>query len=750
MRSAKPGFWLGGVWLVSLLCAPLAHSTLVTVQSLTQEHMDTLTDAVNRASAADYTGTARVTLGTIEATMSRVVDMDSEYLLTVAESVPTLQLLGEIHFNSSSQTWHLQYQVMGRDETSDLNQYMRTLYLTKGGNAHAGDHENTCLTESVSDNDCLQQLRSDYVVPPGELSASHDNLLFELGSIRSSLTTHPSSLVQTLDLSIPHRTVVELLARRETRTSLAFGDQQQYSFGVGMLFLLPGRNTIIFDSFELVENAQAQAVVTKTVSYSIARHVSFFTEVVQSDERIRLVSIEYLVEAGHELRNLSTTVNGHEVSQGECELAAQRIAALADPTCLAGRAMCAIELYNTGSGPAGGYTWVTFTAPIPAAVSGGEGMLLVNTLLDTVDRTTGTQVWSAVNFKTSSSPRPVCTEVQVTAFNRTQYARATLYESVSLHAQELSSTTHSVSNHTVDGRPALSMADALLTLVLSPGQSADALAYFTSNPEQELRLDEVYMSHAKPYVEFAQDVRNTLLGVSAGDGTYTGRSSMILDPRLVQTCPLESGAGFTYGAERFDCVTTQDWGVAQGAMQRPFSHVHTSFVHEVTHTPADVAWLRSNIFGSSDVGLAAAADFVSRLEAKTSADRRAHTRTYWIWPLYAWPSESPVGLKDKTVLSLAWSLGAGASPGPDQGSRRLLAAPPAPAQPPPARVFHALPVRAVRRGLWDAHARRPAPAGLPHGQLVRRMPRPSVGARPVHTLLAGQGHEKRESTARPI
>ena len=75
-----------------IMFAAAAHGTLVTVQSQTQEQMDALTEAVNLAAASDHSGGARVTLGTIEATMSRVVDIESEFLVTVPQSVPTLRL----------------------------------------------------------------------------------------------------------------------------------------------------------------------------------------------------------------------------------------------------------------------------------------------------------------------------------------------------------------------------------------------------------------------------------------------------------------------------------------------------------------------------------------------------------------------------------------------------------------------------------------------------------------------------------
>jgi len=277
------------------------------------------------------------------------------------------------------------------DDTSDLNQYQRTLYLTKNGNAHAGDHENACLSQSVTASSCLAQLAAAYIVP-GALSESEDNLLFATGSIRSTLTSHSLSLVQTLRVSIPHTTVKQLLAREEVCTSSAFGKQTQYTFGVGVLFLLPGKNTVLFDSFELVENARAQAVIQKTVSYSIAKHVSFFTELVAPDPRIRLVSVEYLVEAGHSLQNISASVNGLLVSAAECELASARILALQDPTCLQDRPICQMTVYESADSSAG-YSWVTYTMPIPAAIEAGGAPSLLESTSYTIQESTSWPPW---------------------------------------------------------------------------------------------------------------------------------------------------------------------------------------------------------------------------------------------------------------------------------------------------------------------------------------------------------------------
>ena len=69
---SNPHAWLGTrraamQFVLAVIFASAAHGTLVTVQSQTQEDMDALTAAVNLASATDYSGNARVTLGTIEA-----------------------------------------------------------------------------------------------------------------------------------------------------------------------------------------------------------------------------------------------------------------------------------------------------------------------------------------------------------------------------------------------------------------------------------------------------------------------------------------------------------------------------------------------------------------------------------------------------------------------------------------------------------------------------------------------------------
>ena len=44
-----------------------------------------------------------------------------------------------------------------------------------------------------------------------------------------------------------------------------------------------------------------------------------------------------------------------------------------------------------------------------------------------------------------------------------------------------------------------------------------------------------------------------------------------------------------------------------------------------------------------------------------------HAKIYWMWPVYHWPNKAPVGLEDKTIVSLSWSITK-----VDPNSRRLL------------------------------------------------------------------------------
>jgi hypothetical protein len=39
-----------------------------------------------------------------------------------------------------------------------------------------------------------------------------------------------------------------------------------------------------------------------------------------------------------------------------------------------------------------------------------------------------------------------------------------------------------------------------------------------------------------------------------------------------------------------------------------------------------------------------------------AAARKTFATIFWIWPVFLWPNTAPIGLVDRTVISLAWSI----------------------------------------------------------------------------------------------
>ena len=88
-----------------LLLATHTRATpiLVTVQTQSQEQLDTLTQAIeNDAQTEGEAGSVRHLLGSIEATQSHVVDVDNPYTVSSVQSMPTLSLLENIQYDTST------------------------------------------------------------------------------------------------------------------------------------------------------------------------------------------------------------------------------------------------------------------------------------------------------------------------------------------------------------------------------------------------------------------------------------------------------------------------------------------------------------------------------------------------------------------------------------------------------------------------------------------------------------------------
>lgn len=636
-------------------CACVGETVLVTVQSQTQEDMDALTAQVDAQAQGE--GPARVTLGAIEATMSRVVDVDSPYLVTVPQSVPTLTLLGNVEFDPENQLWTLTYETMRADASGQINDYKRVLYMTRKNNLVQGDTRNPCLIPAADDAACLTELAVSYavlndVIPtPLADSLTSDGTMKEGCSdvcrVVSSVDDQPLSAMQTLTLKIPHSVVRDILATRTVHVHPLYGERTQYSFGVGMLFMTAGNNMVVFDAFDVIENSHDQVAISKLNSYAVARHVSFWTEVASHDPRLRIATVEYLLDKGQQLVKISAALNGHAINDTDCAHMQARIDELSDPTCITRQPLCSPAIYTTGAGPTL-QTWASYVLPLPTWHT--DTTYKINTLLTTNDTVTNTKILSTLNFETRSPPQPACENAKPVAFNPMQYVVAELFRGHELRVEQIGGS-FSVQNET-----AFSMAESLMTIVLRPRDSDAAFEYFEKYADEQLALDQLYMTHAIHSSVLPDSIHNEAIGVE------NGRSAISLDSALLQTCPYESQMLYTDPA--MECVTTHDWSL-NGAIERPFSSPETAscvdchyFVREVgVDVAGDLKWLQSNIFGSSDPGTVEV--FYTQVIGLVPASPRniaKHAKTYWAWPLYHWPGRAPIGLKDKTIVSLSWSI----------------------------------------------------------------------------------------------
>lgn len=487
--------------------------------------------------------------------------------------------------------------------------------------------------------------------------------------ITATLESHVFSATQTLRLRIPHAVIRAELARRRNSTladSPAFaevGTQSTLDFGIGMMFLprpdantaaTPPNNMLIFDMFTILENTFDQIAIMKKTSYSIATHVAFWTAAVQGHPLIRVVTIEYLLDTGHLLKDVKVAINNGSmaadgsmvpISPADCAEMQALLDGLPSARCIAQKPLCQPSLFVIGSGPTV-QTWATVIFPIPPWHADAEFQF--NTLLfsnlSTANEGRGMPALSTLNFFSSHAPRVACEASETVAFDATVHVRAELYRGHMLASEEVAGT------FTIFNTSSLSSAEALVTLVLRPDDSAEALAYFQKYTDEQLRLDELFMSHGQLSYTFPADIDNTVQGAGGG------RTTLVLDDALDAGCPLQSAAA----PEVDDCVTTKDWDL-EGQLARLGSTVY--YVHRVDvagqSEAADLAWLADNIFGHADPATPAAfrsATLSTPFATAAVQARKQYAAIYWIWPVFAWPNTAPIGLVDRTVVSLAWSI----------------------------------------------------------------------------------------------
>ena len=687
MRRARKFVLLAAV-LALAVGSVHADEVLVSVQTKTSAEMEALTAAVDGAAQgepiADAHTTNRVTLGAIEATMSKVVDVDAPYLKTVPEAVPMLSLLQNVAFDPDQRTWTLEYESMETLDAAALNRYYRALYFSKatalgGAGTTPGDLDNACLERDVTDAACAAEINSKYYPVGGDVlltdgaftgdCVDHDGTgTCDQCAISVTKTAQANSDRQTLVVVIPHYLVREKLATAEVVEHPVYGSRTQYVFGVGMVFVSAGSNVVMFDTFTVIENSYEQIAVSQVNEYSVAKHVAFWTIEAATNPAARVVSVEYLLRPGFVLDKLEASINGQTVTPEQCA-AMQALVDALPSNCLTQWPLCHASMFTSGEG-ADAQVWATYVLPLPA----GASAFAVNTLLTTREAATNETVLSTLNFETAQAPQQACAESTALNFDATQFVALELLRGSGLVAETLQGT-FSVFNDT-----SLSMTESLMTVVVRPKDEASSIDYFTRYTDESLALDELYMSHALYPDVLPASVENA---VSAG---AHGRSSISLDSALLAACPMETAYQYQQmetAPASHPCVTTADWSLS-GELARPASSTPLAadscahcryFVREVAVGEAagpeatrDLEWLQSNVFGGA--GAAQAQAFRDAAIARVPAAVRQWAKVYWVLPLYAWPGHAPMGLRDRVLVSLSWSL----TKPPAATGRRLLQA----------------------------------------------------------------------------
>jgi len=657
---------------VASLAGARGQQVLVTVPSQSMAQMQALTRSVDEfaSEASARANSSRVLLGAIEATMSRVVDAESLSVVTTPVSVPTMSLLDRVSFDAERRVWTMRYRTTRMDPAQELNRFQRILYLSKKGNMARGDPGNPCLAEGVGPA-CLAAFAARYhsaPVGPGA-AAEDDRLVWAPGtSALVTATVEPvaDSLVQTVVLEIPHDAMRGELAAEHTHHSELWGDQKRYVFGIGMLFLAKeaGRHVVISDVFSVVESSAQKLAISALDAYSVATFAEFYSMVVTA-KQFHIVSITYVVpvgQPGETFQGVDVAMRPRggaewtKVGSAECA-AAQTVLDGGLTECLGTTQMCAPQVVPAGEG-ADAAEWIRVVYPVPA---GMQAPLDVNTLLRTTSAA-GRSILSTVNFQTLSQSEEACKDAVVSTYDATEYVRVELYRGSAVTAEAVDARAGiqvKSANQTVLLQPTAGMVESMLTVVMRPvpGRSD----YFDTHPEQ-MRMDQVYMSHALVGVPVPASVDNAVVTDSASGG----RASLRIDPGLLGLCPLLPDNQMSDLAQQ--CVTTHDWSLQ--ALPRGNGATATTFVREVTagDDAAHLQWLQDNILGASALAESSAASVLARSRALLET----HGRVYWMLPLFYWPRQRPIGLADTTILSLAWSVAGAAEPAPAAPARRLL------------------------------------------------------------------------------
>lgn len=640
-----------------------ANDMLVTVQNQDVSTMQQLTAEILTQNE-NATSHMRVTLGAIEATMSRVVDANDAYNEVRVQAQPTLTLLNTITFDKASQSWSFTYSSMRTAESDNINKYHRILYFSKNvidvGN---GDLSNPCL-HNTDMSSCIAQMHQNYWLSSSATNSEDDlTAADDLSSdIQISVTDTAGSMIQEISIVIPHHVIRDSLAMRYDVSHPIDGDRVQWVFGIGMLFVpfdAEASAIVIYDRFQLVEVSNALLQISQVTSYSVAEHVSFWTQQAVHDPSIYIATIEFLLTPGHVLDDLDYTINNVPISQSLCDEMQHKIFSLNVSACMTRYALCEPIVYVSEQNQ----VWATIVLPMPAAVI-GDAEKTIDLLMRTNFTNNGLQkqVVSALNFASRQPPQAACAESKVSYFNPVDFTEILIYRGQALHLQAQSSSFAIDSQQLINTSSAESMLSALLTIVIQPKNTQSAVDYFNTFTQEIIQLDDLYMSHALNAADLDINAKNNIQTIESG------RSNLVLDPRLLTACPEENDPSFQYSDASFTCVTTHDWNL-NAALARVHSSPSRNFVYKISqNVQNNIAWLTDYVTGDSTSGV----QLATSINNAVLQQLQARAVAYWVHPLYAWPDQSPIGLKDRTIVNLAWSLTYQAIA---QERRRLLSVP---------------------------------------------------------------------------
>ena len=633
------------VLLAVFLCVSsfAEEDVVVVVSSQNAEEMNSITENVDANS--DLFG-----FGSIEASMSRVVDDNDPVLTQTALSAPSFTKLEEVTYSQNNHTWILKYSSLRSDNTA-LNQFSRYLYTTKSGNAESVDTKNPCILTSITNEDCLSQLSAQYTTNDALVSGVPN---IDLPSpMIVDIVQSNGTLIDIITIQIPHHFVVSNLSKPVWTEHYIDGMRTEYHFGLGMLFLGQQNNYVIFDSFVLVQKNLQLVSISQENSYAISQHVSFYTQKLAASHQtdLGIAIIEILMQEDFDVSHIDFSINSQDVSDTQCNDAQAIIDSLPDKKCITEFQLCNVVKFVSVEGR----QYITLILPITDHIASSQ--IGINLLITANQISNNQTILSSLNFATQQAPQDVCSDEITKSISPIDYTEALLYRGPSLLPEPYTDNFAVINS----SHAPVSIIEALMTVVLKPKDDSVSQSYFDRFTEEEINLDDLYMSHFLNQDLIPDTITNNVYS------SDNARSQLNLDRKLQDVCIDENSNEFAPG-DPYDCVTTHDWTI-NGAAPRVKSSNNLYFVKEFENNDADITWL-NGIFGGDR--RASTMDYYAQVQALKLTS--AKTKVFMIHPVFAWAGVSVLSLKDKTIVSLSWSITSSTTYSPNSvaNGRRLL------------------------------------------------------------------------------